>query len=279
MIPNFKNMTRKLVFLAVFICVTGITAVKAQVYKNKDLSITKIEDKVWVVETTDMTAMYIIEGNDKALLIDTGTHCEDLDKVVRQITTKPLYVVLTHLHGDHAGNIKYFKEIYYQKDDEVLMKKLPKYNGKVNYVKDGDIFDLGGRKLEVKHMPAHTPGSIILLDHQAGLCFSGDSFGSGEVWLQLQPIMPIKTYVNSLKRMEKIMEGGITKIYCGHYPYMKKPYKKDYIDDMLTLAESLENGKPVDAKKYTKNSPERWNKPMFITKNEANIVYDADHLK
>ena len=273
-------MTRKLVFVAVFLCVTGITAIKAQVFKNNDLAITKIEDKVWVVETTDMTAMYIIEGNDKALLIDTGTRCEDLDKVVSKITSKPLTVVLTHMHGDHAGNIKYFKEIYYHKDDEVLAKNMPKYNSKVNYVKDGDIFDLGGKKLEVLHMPAHTPGSIILLDRQAGICYSGDSFGSGEVWLQLQPIMPVKTYVNSLKRMEKIMQNeGITKIYCGHYPYMKKAYKKDYLDDMLSLAEALDNGTPVNAKKYTKNNPERWNKPMVVTKNEANIVYDADHLK
>jgi glyoxylase-like metal-dependent hydrolase (beta-lactamase superfamily II) len=271
---------KKIFLLAVVTLILAVTSLNAQVFKNKDLSITKIEDQLWVVETTDMTAMYIIEGKDKALLVDTGTRCADLDKVVSQITKKPLYVVLTHMHGDHAGNIKYFKEIYYHKDDDVLVKNMPKYNGKVNYIKDGDVFDLGGKKLEVLHMPAHTPGSIVLLDRQAGNCYSGDSFGSGEAWLQLQPIMPIKTYVNSLKRMETIMKNdGITKVYCGHYPYMKKAYKKDYIDDMLTLAESLDAGKPIDAKKYTKNNPERWNKPMVVTKNEANIVYDADHLK
>jgi hypothetical protein len=41
-----------------------------------------------VIETTDKTSMYIIEGTDKAMLIDTGTRCDKLDEVVRKITKK-----------------------------------------------------------------------------------------------------------------------------------------------------------------------------------------------
>ena len=88
----------KTTLLTIIVVLAGWNAVTGQVFKNSDLEIFQLEDKVWVVETTDKTTMYIIEGNDKALLIDTGTKCADLDKVVKQITRKPLYVVLTHAH-------------------------------------------------------------------------------------------------------------------------------------------------------------------------------------
>lgn len=273
-------MIRKTFSFAILLLMVGVLTLKAQVFQNDDLKITKLEDKVWVVETTDNTTMYIIEGDKKALLIDTGTKCANLDEVVRKITDKPLYVVLTHIHGDHAGNIFYFDDIYFHKADSELLSTLGrKYNGKIHYVEDGYIFDLDGKEIEVSHMPAHTPGSIVLLDRKAGICYSGDAFGSGQVWLQCVPVMPIKTYVNSLKKMEKLMDGGISKIYCGHYPYVKKYYTKDYIVEMRELAEGLDNGTALKAEPYSKKLATGTQTPMIVTKGQASIVYDPDHLK
>ncbi|WP_067793877.1 MBL fold metallo-hydrolase [Actinomadura formosensis] len=39
---------------------------------------------------------------------------------------------------------------------------------------EGDVIDLGGRRLEVLHLPGHTPGSIALLDAERDALFSGD---------------------------------------------------------------------------------------------------------
>ena len=259
------------------ILTTWINASAQSVLKNDDLEISKLEDRVWVVETTDKTTMYIIEGKEKAMLIDTGTKCENLDKVISKITQKPLYVVITHAHGDHAGNIKYFKEIYLHPADTVLLDKT--YKGKVNFVKDGQVFDLGGTKIEVSHMPAHTPGSIVLLDKEAGTCYSGDAFGSGQVWLQLRPYAPMQTYVNSCRKMEKLMDEGITKVYCGHYPYVKKAYSKSYITEMRKLAESLVNGTAPEAKPHPQKVSIGSDHPLMVTLGEATIVYDKEHIK
>jgi hydroxyacylglutathione hydrolase len=273
-------MVKKIFSLAVFLLAVGVFSLQSQVFKNDDLKISKLEDKVWVVETSDNTTMYIIEGNDKALLVDTGTRCANLGEVVRKITDKPLYVVLTHIHGDHAGNIFYFDDIYFHKADSELLSDLGRnYDGKIHYVEDGYIFDLGGKEIEVSHMPAHTPGSIVLLDRKAGICYSGDAFGSGQVWLQVVPVMPINIYVNSLKKMEKLMDGGISKIYCGHYPYVKKYFAKDYIIEMLELADALDKGTPPNPKPYPIILSSGTKTPMLVTKGQAGIVYDPDHLK
>lgn len=170
-------MNLKSIFLSLFLILfTWIIASSQSVFKNDDLEISKLEDKVWVIETTDKTTMYLIEGIEKALLIDTGTKCEKLDEVIRKITKKPVEVVITHAHGDHDGNIGYFKEIYLHAADTVLLGKT--YKGKVHFVNEGYVFDLGGKKIEVSHMPAHTPGSIVLIDRKTGSCYSGDAFGS-----------------------------------------------------------------------------------------------------
>jgi len=254
--------------------------VSAQVFTNVDLTITKLEDKLWVVETTDKTTMYIIEGSEKAMLIDTGTKCEKLDEVVRNITKKPLYVVLTHLHGDHAGNIETFADIYYHSADTLLLSRLKPYKGNTHFVKDGDIFDLGDKKIEVKHMPAHTPGSIVLIDRVNGNCFSGDAFGSGQVWLQLWPFSSMETYIQSCKKMEQLMNEGISKIYCGHYPYVKKALDIQYIKDMRFLAEAINNGTPPNPQVFQTRIPDiGGSNPMIATYNGVAIVYEPSKIK
>ena len=269
-------MNTKLFLVLVLLVFSSLFASAQSVFKNNDLEISKLEDKVWVIETTDKTTMYLIEGTQKALLIDTGTKCEKLDEVVRKITQKPLEVVITHAHGDHAGNIRFFKEIYIHPADTVLLDKT--YKGKIHFVNAGYVFDLGGKKIEVSHMPAHTPGSIVLLDRKAGSCYSGDAFGSGQVWLQLRPYAPMKTYIQSCIKMEKLMDKGITKIYCGHYPYVKKAYDKKYITQMRTLAEAIVNGTAPKAIPHTQKVSIGSDNPMMVTLGEATIVFDPEHI-
>jgi glyoxylase-like metal-dependent hydrolase (beta-lactamase superfamily II) len=44
-----------------------------------------------------------------------------------------------------------------------------------SFVRDGDVVDLGDRRLEVLHVPGHTPGSIAVWEAATGLLFSGDT--------------------------------------------------------------------------------------------------------
>lgn len=259
----------------------AVQFVSAQVFSNDELTISVIGEQLWVVETFDNTTMYIIEGKEKALLVDTGTECKELDKVVRKITQKPLYVVVTHMHLDHAGNMNFFDDIYFHPADSVLLYRLPKpYSGNIHYINDGHVFDLGERKIMVSHMPGHTPGSIVLLDEKAGNCYSGDAFGSGQVWCQLAPFSPMKTYAASCKKMQDIMDKGIRNILCGHYPYIKQALSRSYIDDMYQLALMIDEGsQPSPSPHPTKIPGIGAKNPMMSTIGQATIVYDPEHIK
>ncbi len=263
--------------LNIFLC--SVTSVAQEFFKNDDLTISKLKDKTWVVETADNTTMYILEGSERAMLIDTGTKCTTLDEVVRKITTKPLDVVITHLHPDHAGNICYFDSIYLHPADTVMMHEY-RYNGKVNYVKEGQVFDLGDTKVEVAYMPGHTPGSIVLLNRATGDCFSGDAFGSGQVWLQLEPHVPMTVYLQSCQRMRQLMEqGGICYIWCGHYPYVKRCYDLEYIRKMEVLAKRLSVGDTEGTKPFNiPPSLHALGRSVYLSDGEVTIVYNADKI-
>ncbi|MCX7984446.1 MAG: MBL fold metallo-hydrolase [Bacteroidetes bacterium] len=267
-------MNRTHILQLVFITMLSLPFLSRLYSQSVTVSITKLEHGFWVLEGSDYTTMYLIEGMKKALLIDTGRDIEGLDSLVHRITDKPLIVVLTHAHFDHAGNIGSFPAIWMHPADTVLLQR--EYRGTINFVNDGDKFDLGDVTIEVSHMPGHTPGSIVLLDKKNGRCFSGDAFGANHVWLQLKPHVPLQIYVQSCSKMEKLMDDGIQKLYCGHYIYAKRPYDKSYITAMRELAEALLNGTAPDAKPY----PQKVGclTPMFVTHGPATIVFDPESL-
>ncbi len=268
-------MIRKFLILNSLIAIVCIS--NAQDFKIDELTITKIEESTWVIETTENNTMYLVEGTEKALLIDTGNKCHGLEDVIRKITTKPLMVVLTHGHFDHTGNIDDFNAIYLHAADTFLIKN---YKGKMHFVTNGDVFDLGGKKLEVICTPAHTPGSIVLIDEQTQCCFSGDAFGSGLVWLQLHPAVPMSAYAAACQKMLRYMgEKNIIKLYCGHYAYIKKPLTKTYLADMEKLASDLVHGAAPESKPYDIVVSFGCPNPMIAKLGEASIVFDPEYLK
>lgn len=143
------------------------------------------------------TWMHLIEGKERALLIDTGYGIGNLKGLAERLTDKPLIVANTHFHGDHSAGNGQFEEVYcheydvpyleaqmadteerllppgdfYRKEDIVSGGSY-----KVTGLKNGDFLNLGeGERIEVIHMPGHTAGGCMFLDHKTRLLFSGDA--------------------------------------------------------------------------------------------------------
>lgn len=214
------------------------------VYEGPDVIIRQIDEHTWegnghlVANET----IYIVEGEDKALLIDAGTSIKDLDKIVAGITSKPVTFVATHVHGDHTGvAIKYFPEMWINAADIVNIPGNVKdfYKGKLRYLSDGQIFDLGGREVEVIFTPGHTPGSTTFVDKDAHYGFSGDAFGSTNLLLTTN----FSTLLNTCTRVERYMEKyGIVKLYPGHY-HGNNPETLQRVKDLRRMSEEMLDGR------------------------------------
>ena len=61
------------------------------------------------------THCYLLEGTERALLIDTGLGICDISEIVSQITRKPVTAIATHIHWDHIGGHKYYSDFYAHK--------------------------------------------------------------------------------------------------------------------------------------------------------------------
>ncbi len=225
---------------------------EAPLFANEDLTASIIEPGVTVLETTDKTTLYLVEGDSAAVLIDTGTEIKNLDEIIRQLTRKPVKVLATHGHPDHIGNIRYFPKIYLHEADHNLdYKELKEYCGKISPLRDGDIFDLGNRRLEVVHTPGHTPGSVVFVDYDNGMAFTGDAFGSGQLWMQLAPQVPFSTLIDSCGKMIELMsKKNIDKLYVGHYPYLKRPLGIEYLIDTDINARRIDAGDTSESRPF-----------------------------
>jgi len=213
-----------------------------EVYKGEDVIFRQIDEHTWIGSGHLMASesLYLVEGNDKAVLIDAGTKIADLDKIVASITKKPVMLVATHVHPDHTGSaIDYFPELYINAGDTVnIPRMMPNYKGKVIFLKDREIIDLGGRKLEVVFTPGHTPGSTTFIDKQAGYGFSGDSFGSGNLLLGTN----FSTLIATCEKMSGIMENyGIKSLYPGHF-FGKNLETRERVDNEIILSKGVLSG-------------------------------------
>ena len=105
--------------------------------------------------------MYLVEGSEKAALIDTGMGSGDLAGYVRTLTKLPVVVLITHGHGDHTGQANQFSTIYFPQRDSGarvrfdISRTLP--------LTEGQRIELGGKNLEVIEIPGHTAGSVAFL--------------------------------------------------------------------------------------------------------------------
>lgn len=159
---------------------------------------------------------FLVEGSDTALLFDTGLGIGDIRQVVDDLTDRDIIVLNSHTHYDHIGGNHQFETIYGMDtaftrsrakgsaheavaeflSDGWVWKELPEGFVPAQYrshpfliskvVTEGDIIDIGGRKLEILVTPGHAPDSICLIDRENRLLFTGDTFYLAPLYTHLE---------------------------------------------------------------------------------------------
>jgi glyoxylase-like metal-dependent hydrolase (beta-lactamase superfamily II) len=172
---------------------------------------------------------YLAEGKTKALLVDSLIGVGNLRAFCRELTDLPIVLVNTHGHVDHTGGNFDFDECYihpsdipliYEKETlrEGYVKNAIKKSGKSIALLESDftaakpmktfparnglVFDLGERNIEVIEVPGHTAGTIALLDRGSGIVFSGDACNANTLMF-LPDATSIEEYLESLLRFKR----------------------------------------------------------------------------
>jgi len=185
---------------------------------------------------------YLLLGESRALLIDSGLGVGNIRQVVEQLTSLPVTVALTHAHWDHMGGLSAFEDIAVHQEEAPWLTghfPLPLAAVKANLTRqpcdfppdfdpdtyqlyqgepqrllaDGDWLDLGGRCLQVLHTPGHSPGHCCFYEPQRQLLFAGDLIYAGCLDMFYPSTDPLQFY----RSIQRVAQLPVKKLLPGHH--------------------------------------------------------------
>lgn len=164
--------------------------------------------------------MYVVEGDERAAVIDSGMGIADLLAPCRALTRKPLVNLSTHSHWDHVGGAHQFDERLihpleahriareYDVEDVTHIHAAPATGQLI----EGGVVELGGRTLTVWHTPGHSPGHVSLLDSRTGYLFCADTCYAGTLWMQTEDA----NVADWRASLERIAASDVQALCGGH---------------------------------------------------------------
>jgi len=181
--------------------------------------------------------LYLLFGNERAILLDTGATKDAEVFPVRQtvdgliegwLAQHPregyeLVVAHTHAHGDHVAGDGQF-------DGRPMTKVVPHdpesvaaFFGFTSWPAETLRFDLGGRVLDVTGIPGHQPASIAVFDPWSGFLLTGDSVYPGRLY-----VFDFPAFTASLDRLAAFAAARrVTHVMGCHIEMTRKP-GRDY---------------------------------------------------
>ena len=200
------------------------------------VSVSAIDERTWRIDEGGVR-FFLVAGERRALLVDCGMHVHDALDRAKRIVDLPISLFNTHCDIDHVGSEAQFDEVLVS-PMELVHPQAPHDSRRVRPVWDGDVIDLGGRKLEAIALPGHTPGSTALLDRETGMLFSGDPIQRDGRIFMFGPMRSMAAYIHSLRRLE-MRVGEISSIWPCHAAC---PVDVATIGELIAGAEAVERG-------------------------------------
>lgn len=176
-------------------------------------------------------AYLVLAPNGEAALVDPGEEWEMFLARIRERHATLRAIWLTHAHLDHVLGVgavhrETSAPIWLHPADRPLYDNLPQQalwlgvraeappppTGALSH---GQILTLGTDRVEVRHTPGHSPGSVSLVGK--GFVLSGDALFAGSIGRSDLPGGDHATLIHSI-RTQLLTLDDETVVYSGHGP-------------------------------------------------------------
>ncbi|MCD8300371.1 MAG: MBL fold metallo-hydrolase [Clostridiales bacterium] len=265
----------------------------------------RLTDHITRIYAFSTELMYLVEGERMAALLDTGSGIGSLKACVDRLTDKPVIVLLTHGHIDHAMGAGEFDTVYMNREDDYIY--LPHSDrqfrcdslslcepgvgateadlipaadvNSFHDLKEGMSFDLGGVHIEVYACPGHTHGSMVMLIPEERAVLLGDACNYLTFMYDTYSLT-VSEYEKSLKALEPKIAGKYDTVCLSHGDGNGH---KDIIADVIAVCEDIKAGKTDDIPMEFNGTRGLIAKAMGPDMNRidggrGNIVYNKDRV-
>jgi glyoxylase-like metal-dependent hydrolase (beta-lactamase superfamily II) len=250
--------------------------------KTRAFPYKEIAPDTYEIGEFDCASVFLLIGDEKDMVIDTGVGIGDLSGFIRGLTDKPLMVCYSHDHMDHVGGAGAFDDAWLHPNDMVDFamgggigldigrrrgyisfinereKRVHPYNldedltewgpcPALHPLEDGQVIDLGKREVTVYACPGHTPGSITFLDENTRTLFLGDAcncnLGLGGGPRGSRRFTSVEKALGYLKRLRSL-RPKYDRYFNGHYDFrpLGEPLGEDALADAITACEQIVAG-------------------------------------
>lgn len=261
----------------------------------------KVTERIARIYAFATELMYLVEGTEKAVLIDTGSGIGSLKACVEQLTDKPVIVLVTHGHVDHAMGAAEFENVYMSHEDDYIYEKhgtdafrrscfstvAPPFEAgeedliptmklsKIKNLTEGDRFDLGGISVEIYTCPGHTRGSVVMLIPEERLLITGDACNLF-TFVYDDYSTTITEYEESLKALQEKVSGKYDNVLLSHGDGNGYP---ELIADVIRVCEDIKAGRTDDIPFEFLGTTGLVAKAVDSSRGErGNIVYNKDRV-
>ena len=175
--------------------------------------------------------LVIDEATAQCAVIDPGEDAELIADQLRATGANLVAIWLTHAHLDHILGVPRLKAdsgapVYLHPGDRMLYdhapeqafafgmraERLPPPDRELAH---GDELRIGGLEFRVRHVPGHSPGSVVFAGQ--GVAFGGDVLFQGSIGRTDLPGGDFDTLLKSIER-ELLTLPDSTIVYSGHGP-------------------------------------------------------------
>lgn len=170
----------------------------------------------------------------EAAIVDPGGDLERIEQALEKMQAKPVMILLTHAHVDHAGGTADLADKLEipvtgpHKDDDFWIELLPKQAAAYGFtpartftpdrwLEDGDTVQIGKVTLRVIHAPGHTPGHVVFYQPEQKFALVGDVIFNGSIGRTDFPRGNHEQLINSI-RGKLFPLGDDVEFICGHGP-------------------------------------------------------------
>lgn len=192
-----------------------------------------------------MVNCYIVGDEDtkEAAVIDPGGSEDQILMALAKLELKCILIINTHAHFDHVGaNAELARvtgaPIACHKAEAGMLPNISKLASAFGMklknsppaekiLEEGDIVEIGKVKMEVLHIPGHSPGSICLVIREEKKVIVGDVLFQSSIGRTDLPGGSLEMLLNGIK--EKLFPlGDDFEVFPGHGPSTKIGVEREH---------------------------------------------------